>query len=229
MYFRLICFLGVLLLPAAVAAADDRNVSVAGTVSALNMQSNTDVALSGGLTYAFNSVVGLEVEATLAPALRTRFDGPTILGNSGGLGTLTAPSLTTPTVLIYPGPVFENQRGRLVVFSNNVRLAIPTAGGRLAPYFVTGGGIAHLRRSADLTYTFPVLTPTVPIPIPTPRPISQRVVSSEISLALTIGGGLDVRVAEHFAVEADLRMLRLLGGSDDQNAGRFGVGVRYLF
>ena len=229
---RFACVLALLIFPSTGLAADDRNVSVGGTVSALNMQSSTDVALSGALTYAFNSVVGLEVEATLAPALRTRFDGPVILGNSGSVGTLTtASALTTSTLLIYPAPVFANQRGRLVVFSNNVRLAIPTTGGRVTPYFVAGGGIGHLRRSADLTYTSPIVvpTPTVPIPIPTPRPITQRVVSSEISLALTIGGGVDVRVAEHLALGADLRMLRLLGGNDDQNVGRFGVSVRYRF
>jgi len=232
MSLRLALILALLLLPCTGVAADDRNVSASGTVSALNMQSSTDVAVSGALTYAFNSVVGLEVETTLAPALRAQFDGPVILGNSGSVGTLTAGSvLPTSTLLIYPGPVFANQRGRLVVFSNNVRLAIPTTSGRLAPFFVAGGGIGHLRRSADLTYISPIVvpTPTVPIPIPTPRTITQRVVSSEISLALTIGGGVDVRVAEQLAVGADLRMLRLLGGSDDQNVGRFGVGIRYRF
>ncbi len=225
--------LALLLLPSTVGAADDRSVSAGGTVSALNMQSNTDVAFSGALTYAFNRVVGLEVEATLAPTLRTQFDGPSILGNSGSVGTLTAGSLsTTSAFLIYPGPLFTNQRGRLVVFSNNVRLAIPTTSSHVTPYFVAGGGIGQMRRSADLTYASPIVVPTPGgplIPIPTPRPITQRVVSSEIDLALTIGGGVDVRVAERFAVGADLRMFRLLGGSDDQNVGRFGASVRYSF
>jgi hypothetical protein len=233
MVLRVALLLALLLRPSTVGAADDRSVSAGGTVSALNMQSNTDVAFSGALTYAFNRVVGLEVEATLAPTLRTQFDGPTILGNSGSVGTLTAGSLAaTSAFLIYPGPLFANQRGRLVVFSNNVRLAIPTTSSHVTPYFVAGGGIGQMRRSADLTYASPIVVPTpgLPlIPIPTPRPITQRVVSSEIDLALTIGGGVDVRVAERFAVGADLRMFRLLGGSDDQNVGRFGASVRYLF
>ncbi|MBI4485540.1 MAG: hypothetical protein HY655_05965 [Acidobacteria bacterium] len=56
----------------------------------------------------------------------------------------------------------------------------------------------------------------------------NRITSSTVDMALTLGGGLSVRVARQLMVDADLRMFRLLG-QDDRNAGRFGVGVRYRF
>jgi 3-hydroxyacyl-CoA dehydrogenase len=45
---------------------------------------------------------------------------------------------------------------------------------------------------------------------------------------MTLGGGLDVRVASQLSIEADLRLFRLMGETD-RNVGRFGVGVRYRF
>jgi opacity protein-like surface antigen len=120
-----------------------------------------------------------------------------------------------------------------VFFTNNVRVSIPTSSTRLQPYFVAGGGIASIRRTADFVYTFPVLTPA-PLPpginIPT-LPVStfsDHVTSSSVDLALTLGGGLDVRVASQLSIEADLRLFRLMGDTD-RNVGRFGVGVRYRF
>jgi hypothetical protein len=131
---------------------------------------------------------------------------------------------------IFPAPTFANPGGRAVILSNNVRVHIPTTATRVVPYFVAGGGVANIRRTADLTY---------PIPIPVPleanglTPLrfttsTQRVSSSASQLALTIGGGLGVRAASRLWIDADLRMFRLMGDTD-QNLGRFGVGARYTF
>src|SRR5918996_813480 len=63
----------VLLLANAAFAADDRTASVAGVASAMNIDSDTVLSFSGSFEYRFNRVVGLEIEATLAPSLTGPF------------------------------------------------------------------------------------------------------------------------------------------------------------
>jgi hypothetical protein len=114
----------------------------------------------------------------------------------------------------------------MVALTNNVRIRIPTTATRFEPFFVAGGGVAHLRHTADFVFTPPV--PPIPIPVPVPRTIAQHLTASEVALALTLGGGVGVRVGRRASVDADLRLLRLLG-DEDRNVGRFGVMGRYRF
>jgi opacity protein-like surface antigen len=221
----------LLLLFADVAFAQEgRTASVAGIVSAMNIESDTAPSFSGSFEYRFNRVVSLEIDATLAVDLNVFPRGyPTL---AGGSFTFTSGS-AAPT--IYPGPTVTNEDGRAVILSNNVRVVIPTTAARLEPYFVAGGGIASLRQTADLIYS-PILATLTPELVATgivvpPRPIrpfTQRVTSSSINLALTLGGGLSVRTTSHLWIDADLRLFRLLG-NEDRNVGRFGVGARYTF
>jgi opacity protein-like surface antigen len=214
----------LLVVPVSARAQVNHPAGVGGTIAATSMDSNTSFSFAGSFTYRFNSVVGLELEATMVPELASEFPGATIQ--------------------IFPGPTFNNSEGRVVIFANSVRVAIPTTTSRLEPYFVAGGGVASVRHSADLLYSplsygllpyTPLsVTGTTPasglsvLTIPSTRPITQRVTSSTVDLALTLGGGLDVRVASQLSIEADLRLFRLLG-EEDRNLGRFGVGVRYRF
>ena len=80
------------------------------------------------------------------------------------------------------------------------------------------------------TNVLPVVTPPpgVIVPVPLPRSITQHVALSLNHIALTIGGGLDARLAWHVSVNADLRYYRLLG-QEDSTIGRFGAGIRYRF
>ena len=125
----------------------------------------------------------------------------------------------------YPGAVLQPTDGRAVIFTSNIRLHVLTTATRVAPFVVAGGGIANLRRSMDITLPVLSLPPGVPIPI---RPITQPITSSATALALTIGGGVDVRLAAHVAMSLDLRYFRLLA-ERDSNMGRFGAGIRYRF
>ena len=43
-----------------------------------------------------------------------------------------------------------------------------------------------------------------------------------------MGGGVGIKAATHLWIDADLRLIRILG-AEDQNVGRFGVDVRYGF
>ena len=83
-----------------------------------------------------------------------------------------------------------------------------------------------MRRRADLTFPVPLpLAGTIALPI---RPVVEPVSFAETDLALTLGGGLNVRIVSGVSVDADLRFFRLLG-DEDRNVGRFGTSVRYRF
>jgi opacity protein-like surface antigen len=203
------------------AQAQEQGASVSGNVSALNMDSHTSVAYTGAFDYRFSNVVGLEIELTYAPSVKPRFDGAAIP---------PLPASSSIIGLPIPSPIFTNGTGRAVIFSNNVRVAIPTTTARLEPFFVAGGGVADVKQTADLRYTFPTIGGAFaggPLILGT-QTISQRVTSSSLGLALTLGGGVGIKATEHLWIDADLRLIRVLGDSD-QNVGRFGAAARYRF
>jgi opacity protein-like surface antigen len=215
----------LLCLPAAARGQDDRGASVGASVSATNMESDTEVSFSAVFGYRFSRVVGLELETTVVPTLRSAFPS----SSSQAVSTPSAGAV----IQVFPTSTFTNPNGRLVIFSNNVRVAIPTTTPRLEPFFIAGGGIASVRQTADFVYSIPLplATPNLPIgviPVPQFRTLTENVTSSSVALALTVGGGLSIRVASQVSVDADLRMFRLLG-DQDRNVGRFGVGVRFRF
>jgi opacity protein-like surface antigen len=205
------------------ARAQEQGASVAGNVSAINMDSHTTVAYTGAFDYRFSNVVGLELELTYAPSLEPRFAGsiiPPLPASSSIIG------------LTIPPPTFTNGAGRAVIFSNNVRVAVPTTTARLEPFFVAGGGVASVRQTADLRYTFPTIGGAFvggPLVLGT-QTLTQRVTSSTVGLALTLGGGVGIKATEHLWIDADLRLIRVMGDRDqDQNVGRFGAAARYRF
>jgi hypothetical protein len=85
-----------------------------------------------------------------------------------------------------------------------------------------------VRHTADLRYTFPSIASIIGGPARPPDTISQTLTSSSIGLALTLGGGVSIKAASHLWIDADLRLIRVLG-DNDQNIGRFGAGARYRF
>ena len=216
--------------PGAVESEDERrSTGIGGYVSALNIDSSTAVSFSGSFDYRFTRVIGLEIEATLSPWLKSPFPGYTILTGSSSVTSSLGGSLAAAGSTFFPGPTYNNPGGRAVILSNNVRITIPTTAARVEPYFVAGGGVASVRHAADLVYSPILLTPNPPIGIaPTLRPITQRVTSSSIDMALTLGGGVGIRTLSQLWIEADLRAVRLLGNTDT-SVGRFGVGARYRF
>ena len=216
------CFFALaalVLIPAAALAQDRPGASVGATISAAAVDSDTELALSGAFIYHVTPVIGFEVEATYVPTLEA-FD------DDGLISILSA----TPASLIFPSPRLENPDGRMVIVSNNIRIAVPTRSTRLEPYFVAGGGIASVRETAD--YVYPLYDPRV-LAARLGSPVGGDIYSypisqSSVDMSLTIGGGVSVRAFRQMSVDADLRMFRLLG-QEDRNVGRFGVGVRYRF
>jgi opacity protein-like surface antigen len=215
------------LVPSGVLAQDGRGASVSANVSALSLDTRAEVSFSGAFMFHVSRVVGFEIEATVAPKLRSPFSDDDFY-------------IATPAIFpsIFPRPQFQNDGGRLVILSNNVRIAVPTTSNRLEPYFVAGGGIANVRRTADIIYPLfdpAILGSLVGLGLAPPSSsgsasssFSYPLTTSSVEMALTIGGGLSVRVNRQMSVDADLRMFRLLGQTD-RSVGRFGVGVRYRF
>ena len=110
-----------------------------------------------------------------------------------------------------------------------MRVAIPTTATRLEPFFVAGGGMAAIRHTADVTLSLPSIDIGIPgLSLPGARTITQPLSTSSVGLALTLGGGLGIKATDHLWIDADLRLIRILG-DDDQNVGRFGVAARYRF
>jgi opacity protein-like surface antigen len=213
--------LGLVLLgaPSTARAQSDGAASVAGTVSAFNMDSHTSVAYTAAFTYRFTRVVGLELEATFVPSLNSTFPDGLAFAQASAVG------------LILPSVTLENQSGRAVVWSNNVRIGIPTTTTRLEPFFVAGGGVASLRRTGEYRFTIPpigILDLAGLTRAGDGRTLTYPVSSSSTGLALTIGGGVSIKATEHLWIDADLRLVRILG-DQDENVGRFGVGARYRF
>jgi opacity protein-like surface antigen len=216
----------LLCLPAAARGQDDRGASVGASVSAMNMESSTQFSFSGTFGYRFSRVVGLDLETTVVPTLKSSFPVVATPALSEASAALLFP--------IFPTPTFANPNGRVIIFSNNVRVTIPTTTPRLEPFFIAGGGIASVRHTADFVYQSPFPLGTFnratdfSIALPQFRSFSQHVTSSSVNMVLTLGGGLSVRIASQVSIDADLRMFRFLG-DEDRSAGRFGVGVHYRF
>jgi opacity protein-like surface antigen len=206
------------------AAAQDRGSAfVGGSVSAANMESRTEIAYTGSFGYRFSRVVSFVIEATGVPSVESPFPTnlPVILAG--------ASTTASTSVAIFPGPTFSNLGGRIVILTNTARIDIPTTSTRVTPFFSAGGGVANVRRTADFSYQLlaPLPVPGTPT-LPIVRPFTQHLTASSTDMALTLGGGAGVRVAKALWLDVDLRLFRLLG-DDDQNLGRFGVGVRYAF
>jgi hypothetical protein len=226
----------LLLFPIPGAAQDARGASAGGSVSLTNMDSRTRLSFGGSFEYRFNRVAGLEVEVTSVPTAEVDlFDGVPMLASPSPspfapFSRLLPPSISGILPTIFPPRLLEG-RSRAVIFTNNVRVHIPTTIDRVDPYVVAGGGIASVRRQIDFTLPIFSIEDLGGLGLVTPLPIGgtdQIFSSSSTDLALTLGGGAAIRVASRMWIEGDMRLIRLFG-SDDRNVGRFGVGLRYRF
>jgi opacity protein-like surface antigen len=212
-----------LLLFATCASAQESGATVSASAGVTSVGSRTELTVSGSAGYRFNRIVGFEIEVTAIPTLKTPFPTGEVTIQSATPATLSG----FTSIAIFPAPAYANPNGRAVFFTNNVRVELPTTATRLTPYFVAGGGVATVRHTADLT--IPIAITQIPNGIPG-RLLTQStpVSASSTDVALTLGGGVAIKVASHFGIDGDLRFFRLMG-SEDTNAGRFGVGVRYTF
>jgi opacity protein-like surface antigen len=203
------------------------SVTVAGT----NIGDGTGVAITGGMTYRFNRVIGLGVEVTAVPTFTP--EQPDFVVNTGSSFRYSnvGPTSGIPTSVVIAPTFYEPDDGRAVIFTTNLRLEIPTTSRRVLPYVVAGGGAGTVKEHFTRTVEYPdFFVPSFDGPVPIRRRLSfsQPVTNSFTSLALTLGGGVSFGWTEHLWVDADLRYLALLADRD-RHVTRFGGGLSYRF
>lgn len=186
---------------------------VHGTVSAAVADGTTSPSFGGGVTWRFNDILGIGVELSHLRSLTSTFAHIYCCADNG-------------------------ERTRATTFTTNVRLEIPTASERVIPFVIGGGGVAAVSESYQVWYAdlvnpmlradlrsadlrAPGLTSLI---LPGPSDVT----TTTTNMALTLGGGASFLVTEHIALDADLRVLHIVG-DQSRNIGRFGVGASIRF
>ena len=107
-------------------------------------------------------------------------------------------------------PVERIERSRLVTFLTKMTVEFPVADGRIWPYLTGGGGVGNLRQTTAFRNLPLPLAQQLGVQIFPPPEFDE----TANDLALTIGGGLDVRVWKGLGVGTDVRYLRLLDDTE---------------
>ena len=112
---------------------------------------------------------------------------------------------------LLPFPVSFEDGGRdVTAFLTKFTVEFPIADGRLFPYLTGGGGVGRVTERA--VFFFPGL-------------LDQ----TQLGLALTLGGGVDVRLWRGFGVGVDLRWLRVLHSYDTLDTAQVAARASYRF
>src|SRR4051812_44170836 len=172
------------------------------SVAAAFSDGETSPAFGGGVSWMFNRALGFGVELSHLPSL----------------------SSTLPRTYYCCG-IFDDSDSSATVFATNVRIEVPTTSRRIIPFVTAGGGVAAVTQSYSVIYalaadaaerlgTPPGLLSTIPI-LPSPEDIEY----TNTNMALTLGGGASFLVTDHVGIDADLRVLHIMG-NDSRNVGR---------
>jgi opacity protein-like surface antigen len=180
-----------------------------GAVAAAISDSETSPAYGGGVDWMFNHAFGFGVELSHLPSLSSSFPRTYCCG------------------------IFDDSGSSATIFTTNVRLEVPTTSRRIIPFVTAGGGVAAVTQSYSVIYALAAdaerlglpggLINTIPI-LPSPSDVEF----TNTNMALTLGGGASFLVTDHVGIDADLRVLHIMG-NDSRNVGRFGAGVSYRF
>ncbi|MDA1092787.1 MAG: outer membrane beta-barrel protein [Acidobacteria bacterium] len=180
--------------PATAQEVPDTGGRVFGLVGGVFGDGDSAVMTSAGAGIRISRHLGLDLE----------------LFHAGDLGLPVDPGFVIQTFGPAFAPVERVESSRLVSFLTRMTVEFPVADGRLWPYLTGGGGIGNLHQT--LSYR------NLPLPRPLPQP--ERLVPaifpgpnfelSSTNLALTFGGGLDVRLWKGLAVGTEARYFRLL-------------------
>jgi len=155
---------------------------------------DTTALISGGAGIRITRQLGLDFEVLYAPDLSLPTDVDIIIQTLG----------------VAFAPVERIERSRLIAFLTKMTVEFPVADGRVWSYLTGGGGVGSLRQ----TITFRNL------PLPLAEELGVQIFPppefdmTATDLALTIGGGVDVRLWKGLAVGGDVRYLRLLDDTE---------------
>ena len=133
---------------------------------------------------------------------------------------------------IFPPPEVYSE-GSVTAFLTKMTVDFPVAGDRLIPFVTGGGGIGRLSEQTGIEFPdrrFPALGGIGGNILRDFGGILPRdFESAETGLALTIGGGVDIRLWRGLAVGADVRWLRLLARRDTFDFSQIASRVSYRF
>ena len=195
--------LAVLLGLAATRPAQAQGALVQGLAAATESGGHTSPTFGGAVTYRFNRALGLGVE----------------LSHIRSFSDTGFPSIYC----------CEDKLGHATVFTTNVRLEIPTVSKKVVPFVVGGGGVASVTNYYGVVYAAADLAALLGANLVSPIYGGPSTLSSTTtSMALTLGGGSSFLLTDHFAIDADLRVLHLMGDRT-RTVGRFGTGISYRF
>ena len=141
--------------------------------------------------------------------------------------------LARPTLGALLPPLDIDHEGSVTAFLTKFTVEFPVAGNRLVPFVSGGGGIGRL--SEEIEFAVDDRNDRFagrPGVFDGPRPVvfpPPNIEQSEIGLALTVGGGLDVRLWRGLSVGADVRWLRLLASRDEFDFAQIASRVSYRF
>ena len=177
---------------------------------------------SGGAGLRLTRHLGLDFEVLYVSDLDLSDDDDFVI-QGGGRRRVSFPSFRI------------DEDGSLTTFLTKLTVDFPVAGDRLVPYVTGGGGIGRLSRRAEVRFGDDD-DDEAPIPLPLdqlqlgtlifpPIPVDR----SEIGLALTVGGGVDVMLWKGLGVGADVRWLRLLTDRDELDVAIVAGRVSYRF
>jgi opacity protein-like surface antigen len=184
-----------------------------GTVGGAFGDSGETVSIGVGAGYKFADRVGVEFEFAYIPDLQS-VDQTTLPRVLQGRGR---PVIFPPPDI----PVRLTTDGRIAAFTTSFVGDFPTGVDRLRVYVLGGGGVASVRK--DTTYGYEVIIQSLVGLLP---PVIRV---AETGLALTTGGGVEVRLVGGLTVAADVRYLRIFGELDDEDLARVGGRLAYRF
>ena len=167
---------------------------VFGLVGGAFGDGDTTALISGGAGLRITEQLGLDFEVLYAHDLGLPTDNDVIIQTFGAAFA----------------PVERIERSRLITFLTKMTVEFPVAAGRVWPYLTGGGGIGSLRQTTAFRN----------LPLPLAEGLGVQIFPppefdvTANDLALTIGGGGDVRLWKGFGVGADVRYLRLFDDTE---------------
>ncbi len=181
--------------------------------SAATIEDGTRAAFTAGIGYRVTPIVGICMELTFVPTIEAELPAVVPLETSSVVGI----PIPVPTLS------FARDGGRATIFTADLRLDVPTRSSRVVPYLVGGAGVGSLTDRWRETIGYPIAIANVVIPT-----VTERLSRTTNGFAVTLGGGISIRVGAHLSLDGDLRYIGLLGDRD-LRIGRFGGGITYRF
>jgi opacity protein-like surface antigen len=185
-------------------------VAVCGLFAFSGLATAQDVAGAGGRVFGAVGGVGGDGDSAVVASVGAGIRVTKHLGidfevlHAGDLGLPTNIDVVIQTF----APVERVERSTLTSFLTKMTVEFPVGHGRIWPYITGGGGVGSLRQTvAFRNALLPSQGNDILVPAIFPGPEFD---TTSTDLALTIGGGLDVRVWRGLGIGADVRYLRLL-------------------